>query len=661
MNKRQAKKYAKKMQAKIDKQAVYESGDPSANDLLDIVENVEASTEILDQVEQEVDEMSEKLELVSQLNKKFEDMSVDELKEMNEQITRASVNQEMMNAPLSNEAREALAKEQAENMAKAVIASQNAQHPIKFAIGQIGACLGAIKNIPDQMRTNIDVARAAGLDCNTALENAATVITAKTTGAFYSTKDSISRNATKLAEGAADLYHSAVDNAQSSWEKGKAKMENFLHKAIKAFDIGMEAITLGGWSRLCVNAAIRADMFDENRNYKYNKQLENAERQGFKDGRKLFGVNLDDNKVVNAKESVLNFLSTAFVSLHEGMDIKEPSYEGILNFVDYFEDVKSKVWTDASDIREKASGVKGDYGVTSPMDVLCEKTRQVSDSISKAYKGANDGMQAAIKAGKEIADSTKGFFTSLPGKAKSGFSKAAGVISQGARDLAADAVVTIAKGESALLKGVSALFKKAELYDNSVARRMDDISKSYKSAIIAHKAVETIAQDNLDDINKQKIQASPQIPKELENAKNQLQAAEPTANTRKAIGIIEKAERDINNKENRRVSFHNACVVLKNAGTIAKDKVQIANCEREVSNLSKKVSELSRYSNDVRSEEKMFGKLKDDAAKKAGDVLTKGNALANTIRGGNSNGQGGGNSNGQDDNSKEDDMGMDMD
>lgn len=635
-------------------QKVYESKDTYANDVLDLDDSAKASTEVLDQVEQEVNEMDEKLVALEKLNNYLSEMSVEEIEAMTELISNATVSQGLKDAPITNEVKDAMAQEQAENMAKAVSAAYDAKHPVKFALGQMGASLSVVKNIPSQMRDNIAVARAAGLDCNTSLQNAALAVSAKTTDAFNATKSSISRNATKIATGATEIYNKAVENTVSAWEKGKVKMENFMHKATKAFDIGMEAITLGGWSRLCTSAALRADVAHKNENYNYNKQLRNSNSKGFEGGRKLFGVNLDDNKLVGAKEKAVNFLATAFTRLHGNMEgletTKGLSNEGRVDrnqdFVDYWKEVKGSVWDKASDVREEASGVKGNLGATSPMDVLAGKVKELSDSITRTYKSADEKMhKVADKTSdvcKKMADSTKTFFKELPGKIKRGFVKAKDSICQTTRNIAADAVEYSGKGASAFLKGVSKICQKAELFDRSQVRKLQDIEDTINNDIRISERKKDFLLADLESINGKKVQASVEIPNELATAKAQLMAASPTANIAKAIDKIEKEERDITNKANRSAKLHNAGVTLKNAGVIISDKVQLSSLESSIKDSGRKIKSLNSEKDFVGQEADMFERWSGSVDRGSDTVKTKTKELADKIRGNKDDGPGGG-------------------
>lgn len=630
---------------KIDVQKVYESGDPYANDVLDLVDSVEASTEILNQVEQEVNEMDERLEAIEALNNRLNEMSMEELSKMNEMLSNSTLNQELMNAPITNEIREAIAQEQAENMAKAIIGADNAKHPIKFALSQMGASLNVVKNIPSQMRDNIAVARAAGLDCNTSLKNAASAVSAKTTDAFQSTKSNLSRNATKIATGATEIYHKSVDNVVRAWEKSKVKMENFTHKATKAFDIGMEAITLGGWSRFCTDAAIRANVAHKNGNYDYNKQIRKANEKGFEGGRTLFGVNIDDTKYVRGKEKAFNFLATAFTRIHgnmEGLETsKKLSDEGRTSrnqdFVDYWKDVKGTVWSKSSDVREEASGIKGNLGSTSPMDVLAGKTKELSLGATTLYKKADEKVQNGIVAAKEIpkkvAEGTKSFFSNLGGTIKDGVTKAKNAICDTAKNIAADAIETTGKGAAAFLKGVSNICKKAELFDRSQVRNVEEMKTTFNKNIENAKSKMNDLSADLERINGQKVQATIQIPNELATAKEQLMAASPTANIAKAIDKIEKEERDLTNKANRRATLHNAGVNLKNAGVIISDKVQISCLEQSIKDAGSRLNMLDKDSQYTKKEADMFEKWSDNVKNSSDTVRNKAQGLADKIRG----------------------------
>ena len=622
-------------------ETLLKSDNPYANDVLDLMDSANASTEILDDIEKEVDEMDEKLTALEELNNYFSEMSVDEIKAMAELVSNATVNQELQNAPITNEVREQLAKDQAESMANAINAAYDAKHPIKFAFGQMGASLSVIKNIPSQMRDNITVARAAGLDCNTSLQNAAIAIASKTTDVFNATKSSISRNATKIANGTVEIYNKAVENTVSAWEKGKSKMENLIHKATRGFDIGMEAITLGGWSKFCTNAAIRADIANKNGNYNYNKQLVNAEKKGFEGGKKLFGVNLDDNKLVGIKEKAVNFLATAFTRLHGNMEGLETN-KGLSNegrttrnqeFVDYWKDTKGIVWGKASDVREEASGVKGNFGSTSPMDVLASKAKEVSDGATNMYKTADKKMHTGFDAAKEMGNKTKDFFKELPGKIKNGVIKAKDAICNITKNIAADIVEYSGKGACAFLKGVSNLSHKAELFDRSQARSLEDVEKTLNNDIERAKGkIDNLSAD-LERINGKKVQASVEIPNELAEAKAQLMAASPTANIAKAIDRIEKEEKDITNKANRKAAFHNAGVTLKNAGVIVSDKVQMAYLEASIEDASKKIKSLAPEKDLVNKEADMFGRWSNKISESGDNAKTKTKELADKIRG----------------------------
>lgn len=647
--------------SKIDVQSVYASGDANANTVLDLVESAEASTELLNQVENEVNEMDAKVQALEQLYAAANNLTTEEIAAMTNLMTSASLKNELQNAPLSNEAKDAIAQDQAEKMAEALIASDNARHPIRFAFEQMGASLQVVRNIPAQMRDNIQVAQAAGLDCNTALQNASHAICAKTTDAYNATKSCISRTATKVATGATELYNKAVENTVSAWEKGKVKMENFVHKSTKAFDIGMEAITLGGWSRFCTNAAIRADIANHNGNYDYNKKLRTANEKGFEGGRELFGANLDNNKLVNATEKAKNFLATAFTKFHgkmEGLDTnKGLTNEGRVDrnnqFISYWKDVKGTVWEKGSDVRENASNIKGNFDATSPMDVLAGKTKELTMDAAKMYKSADEkmhkGIDAVKEAPKKVAEGTKSFFTNLGGKIKSGFNKAVNVVCDTARNVAAEAVELGGKGTALFLKGVSGLCKKARDFDNSQVKNFELIENVLKKDVSSAEQKIAKAENSLNDIKSQKVEAKVEIPNELVEAKAILEAAHPTANISKAITKIEKEEKDLMNKANRQAKLHNAGVNLKNAGVIISDKVQIAYYENAIKKANNELSATNKEKNFVDKEAKMFNRWSGTVDKGAETVKTKAKDLADKIRG---KGYDGGGGDGKDDAAK---------
>lgn len=649
--------------SKIDVQSVYASGDANANTVLDLVESAEASTELLNQVENEVNEMDAKVQALEQLYAAANNLTTEEIAAMTNLMTSASLKNELQNAPLSNEAKNAIAQDQAEKMAEALIAADNARHPMRFAFEQMGASLQVVRNIPTQMRDNIAVAKAAGLDCNTALQNASKAICVKTTDAFNATKSCISRNATKIATGATELYNKAVENTVSAWEKGKVKMENFVHKSTKAFDIGMEAITLGGWSRFCTNAAIRADIANHNGNYDFNKQLKNANEKGFEGGRELFGANLDNNKLVNATEKAKNFLATAFTKFHgkmEGLDVnKGLTNEGRVDrnnqFISYWKDVKGTVWEKGSDVRENASNIKGNFDATSPMDVLAGKTKELTMDAARLYKSADEkmhkGIDAVKEAPKKVAEGTKSFFSNLGGKIKSGFNKAVNVVCDTARNVAAEAVELGGKGTALFLKGVSGLCKKARDFDNNQVKNIEAIENVLKNDISSMQQKQADAKSSLEDIKSQKVEAKVEIPSELSDAKAILQAANPTANISKAIDKIEKEEKNLMDKANRQAKLHNAGVNLKNAGVIISDKVQIAYYEKAINKESKNLSAANNEKNFVDKEAQMFNRWSNSVDKGADTVKSKAQELADKIRGKGYDDGGGGD--GKDDAAKE--------
>ena len=522
----------------------------------------------------------------------------------------------VMASTMANKGAE-LSMEQVEDMAKAWNASYNAQHPVKYAFGQIGAAASVLKNIPSQMRQNIQIAESAGLDCENALQKLART----SVEAIGSAKTTLVNDSMAMFEKSAELYKSSVEKVHEGWLKAKEGLSKALHSTTKALDTGLEFVTAGGWSRFC------ADM----ETLSYEHQI----RQ--KDGADLFG--LDDKFSTKVKENV-GHIFTKIHNARAGLDtsLSQDDYEkGLDNYVSYWGDVKSKCWGKT----EEGAKYNGEFGSTSPMDKMYgaiddlkkkvsngidaaktgisngiesakEKAVEMKDAaIEKAKSGAEfvkdkavsgaktvagvavsgamavkDGVEKTIDWSKEMGNNVKEFVKEAPGKVAASAKKVGHSIAEGAKAAGAMAVQTWTNFRAGSLRMFAKVADKVALMESSAQRR--ELVAANESALEAHMQSSRARTyvESLNAIEQGKVKANYQLPAELENSRTvYLQAAR----TGTASPAITQALNSINNIEakgikqaQRQATLANIVHVLKNGGVIIEDKVNIAECNRKL-------------------------------------------------------------------------------
>lgn len=521
-----------------------------------------------------------------------------------------------------------LSNEQIEEMARAWNASYNAQHPVKYAFSQVGAAASVLKNIPNQMRQNIQIAESAGLDCENSLQklartSAATIGAAKTT---------VVNDAMAMFEKSAELYKSFVEKVHEGWLKAKEGLSKALHTTTKAIDTGLEFVTAGGWSRLC------ADM--ETRSYEHQIRKNN--------GADLFG--LDDKFSTKVKENVGHI----FTKLHNakaGLDtsLNQEDYEkGLDSYISYWGDVKSKCWGQT----EEGTKHPGEFGSTSPMDKMCgfaedtkeriangidiaktnisngiesakesvvEKAAEIKDgviqakdaAIEKAKNGAEfvkdkvvdgailaagvavagatavkDGFDKTIDWSKEMGGKVKEFVKEAPGKVAASAKKAGHAMVEGAKSAGTMAVQTWTNFRAGSLRMFAKVADKVALMESSAQRRKLAAANEYamEANMQSNKARPYV--ESLNDIEQGKVKANYQLPVELENSRAAyLQAARTgvaSPEVTQALKNLNEIEAKGTKQAQRQATLANIVHVLKNAGVIIEDKINIAECNRKI-------------------------------------------------------------------------------
>lgn len=463
------------------------TGNPLEDQLADAHDAAQYSSQLMEETIEDFMAMDDSLQALENALKAMNEMSDEEKQAFAMVIQTAVVESKIREGkvvPLSSEEIARISSENVEafNKAQAVLASHNAQHPVRYAAGQVkeafmqaAASLAAMGCIRENMQKNVDVAKAAGLDYQSAYQKALESL--KTAGkgaavmagnAFDASKAAISRKYVTLATSASNIYATAVQNLHEGWMKAKESMGKALHTATKAVDMGLEAITLGGWSRFCTKMEERAEKNIELGHYNFNWSLEKQKSRGFEGGRELFGANLDDNKLTAFVEKMKNLFASKFTRAHSKMaGIPENA------MADYWNSVKEPVWGAGTGERTAASGVVGKYGATSPMDVLCEKMDEMNKHLAEAYIAANEGFQESLQDikdtvkenAKEIKDNfkeandkavenTKAIANKAANKAKEAGEKAV----EGAKDLGDKAVQT-GKAAGAAVVGAAVVAK----------------------------------------------------------------------------------------------------------------------------------------------------------------------------------------------------------
>lgn len=514
-----------------------------------------------------------------------------------------------------------LSYEQVEEMAKAWNASYNAQHPVKYAFGQIGAAAGVLKNIPSQMRQNIQIAESAGLDCENALQKLART-SVETIG---SAKTTVVNDAMAMFEKSAELYKSSVEKVHEGWLKAKEGLSKALHSTTKAIDTGLEFVTAGGWSRFCANMETRS----------YEHQIRKN------DGAELFG--LDDKFSTKVKENVGHI----FTKLHNakaGLDtsLSQDDYEkGLDSYVAYWSDVKSKCWGKT----EEGAKHQGEFGSTSPMDKMYgfiddvkEKVASgidtaktnISNGIESAKEGIVHAKDAAIEkaksgaefvkdkavegaktvAGAAVAGATaakngfdkanqavidwstemeskvKEFVKEAPGKVAASAKKAGHSIEEAAKSAGAMVVQTWTNFRAGSLRMFAKVADKVALMESSAQRRELAAANEFAMEAKMQSSKARTYAESLNDIEQGKVKASYQLPAELENSRAAYLQAARTGSASPAITQALNSINDIEAKgikqAQRQATLANIVHVLKNGGVIIEDKINMAECNRKL-------------------------------------------------------------------------------
>lgn len=543
-------------------------GEESINKILDIAEGVGYSESTLNQVTSEVDAVDNKIATLSELSENLADISNEDLSELMKSMN-AEMDKRESTIPLTNEQVEFIKQAKAQQTADAILAANDAKHPIKFTMNQMVASLKTMKEIPNQMRQNIAIANAAGLDCNSALKNAANSALEVTTNALKVPKDIIVSGYNTVAETSAGIYHKAVENVAKEWEKAKSFANNALHKITKGLDIGLEAMSLGAWSRFC--SKMEAKHYD----IKSSMIMDNSKNMSPKESAIVMFHKLHSKMQGNFYTPVTGYdLSSA----SGGVQFQKDNKKAFDDHIDYWKDIKQKIWGDKFKNMAKDLTLTDNFGIASPSDISHAKIEQLKENF---HKNATKTKELASN----FKASTISFAKEAPGKIKDAFKNACEVIHNTAIDIAIGGVKTITKGQVGLLNGVTSLIEKVDQGCSSCKRVCDTAVKKANDEIRGLQAKENYLHADLAAMkDQQKTPTKVELPENLANIKNQLAVATPSKEIVKAIKLMDKSVEKQQRKENFQTTFSNLWTSIKNAGMVITDKVSIGYCKEAVRN-----------------------------------------------------------------------------
>lgn len=356
------------------------------------------------------------------------------------------------------------------------------------------------------------------------------------------------------------------------WEKVKSFTDNAIHKVTKGLDIGLEAMSLGDWSRFC------SKMEDKNFNI-----------QKSKDGKNIFNNSTKTTRKMNLEEKAI----TMFYKLHtkmqgnayvNGSDYDMSSASGSAQFAkddggafrdhhDYWKDIKQKVWGDKfTDMAKNLTSIDN-FGVVSPSDFSHAKIEQLKENLHKDITKTKESID-------NFKASTVSFVKEAPGKIKDAFKHAGEAIHNIAIDVAVGGVKAITKGQVGLLNGVTSLVEKVDRGCSSCKRVCDTAVKNAKDTIRESQAKENHLHADLKAMkDQQKAPKTVELPKDLANIKSQLAAATPSKEIVKAIKLLDKSVEKDQKKENFKTTLGNIWTGIKNSGMVITDKVNISHCK----------------------------------------------------------------------------------
>lgn len=342
------------------------------------MEDQEQQRELMNQWFDEYDAYTSAYEMESDIGREI-DASIADIDSFQEVVEEARDSAEDIDAaskrllmedgiPLSNDEIGELAFREVKENTPAQNAAYIGQHPIKYAFAATAAAIRSIGDIPREIKQQRELANAAGIDARTSLEKAAQNITAGAKGIV------IGENS--IPSKACNVYKDAVDKLQTSWQKAKESIANGMAKAMKGFDMGMEWITRGDWSRYCLTN---------------DKIIERDMALGDKFSAKLHNF--------MTSHSFHNKLAGISYSYGEDGKVQKES-----SAYEYWNDIKTKVWSDEykgtqigrSDALGKRD-VNGPFGVTSPMDVRMAKISYKHELRSKMFNDAKEQVIADVK------------------------------------------------------------------------------------------------------------------------------------------------------------------------------------------------------------------------------------------------------------------------
>lgn len=538
-------------------------GEENVNKILDTIEGVSYSESALNGVASEVDAADKKIATLSELTEKIANMSNEDLSELIKSMN-AETDKRGSNGPLTNEQVKFINQAKAQQIADAMVAADNAKHPWKFSMNQMAASLKAMKQIPNQMRENIAIANAAGLDCNSALKNAANAAIETTTNVLKVPKDMMVGGLAAVAETSAGIYHKAVGNVVKEWEKAKSFTNNAIHKITKGLDIGLEAMSLGGWSRFC--SKMEAKHYD----IKSSMILDDSKNMSLKESASVMFHKLHTKMQGNFYTAVSGYdLSSA----SGGTQFREDNKKAFDDHIDYWKDVKQKVWGDKFTDMAKGLPLTDHFGVASPSDISHAKMEQLKENLHKDITKTKEFID-------DFKASTVSFAKEAPGKIKDAFKHAGEAIHDIAIDVAIGGVKAITKGQVGLLNGVTSLVEKVDLGCSSCKRVCDTAVKNAKDTIRESQAKENYLHADLKAMkDQQKAPKTVELPEDLANIKGQLEAATPSKEIVKAIKLLDKSVEKGQKKENFKTTLGNVWTGVKNAGMVVTDKINISHCK----------------------------------------------------------------------------------
>lgn len=423
---------------------------------------------------------------------------------------------------------EMLEKELAKKDARSDLASNNAQHPVRFAAGSavaaLAAAVSAIKDIPKQYMEERKIAEEAGKDATTSLENAGKAVAERFAGIRASAKEHLS-----ISEKVCAIYSGAVGKMHDLWhQKAKPAIAKAVKTAVKGFDISMEFISRGAWSKSCYEKMMHvAEAKAKSERYQ--------DKMKFADKLAAFSVDLHCKLAGINYQPVDTISPTGYVNAGGAI---EGSATG------YWHDVKKTVWSNEFEGqqigRDDALGrrtVEGVAGVVSPHDIAVAKSEYRKDKSYMLVKQFEEGVSAMVKgAAREVAKTGKEIGETLGEIGK----RVGGTVQNMATEAAGMAVAGAAAVRVGGLRIAKTVCEKASLVEKSSERRaLQKQEKASRELLSVQKKIEA-AEKKLGEIGKNAPEKRQYSLKEEEQNKlvaaaKEVESGSPTAATVKYL------------------------------------------------------------------------------------------------------------------------------